>query len=79
MTTISTPCINICQIDATSGFCIGCGRTGAEIGGWTEMREDSRLALMALLPDRLARMPAATVGRHQSHATARRTRRRMSE
>ena len=31
---IETPCIKICVVDPETGFCIGCGRTRTEIGGW---------------------------------------------
>lgn len=59
----STPCIAICRIDAASGFCIGCGRTGLEIGRWVEMSEEDRLALMATLPDRFTQTPTLQVAR----------------
>lgn len=55
---METPCIKICVIDPPSGFCIGCGRTGSEIGGWTGYSNGERRAIMASLPDRLARLPA---------------------
>jgi predicted Fe-S protein YdhL (DUF1289 family) len=53
---METPCIKICVIDPVSGFCIGCGRTGAEIGGWTGLSSAERRAVMDTLPARLARM-----------------------
>lgn len=53
---LSTPCIRICTLDAASGLCIGCGRSVAEIGGWLRFGEAERLAIMALLPERLARI-----------------------
>jgi uncharacterized protein len=55
---METPCIKICVIDPSLGFCVGCGRTGNEIGGWTSYSSADRRAIMASLPDRLARMPA---------------------
>jgi len=51
---ISTPCIGICLLDEEAGFCVGCGRTGAEIAGWLAMSEEARRAVMATLPARLA-------------------------
>ncbi|MCZ8183420.1 MAG: DUF1289 domain-containing protein [Beijerinckiaceae bacterium] len=51
-----SPCIRICQLDAETGWCIGCGRTGDEIGDWLFMSTGQRLALMAELPRRLARL-----------------------
>jgi predicted Fe-S protein YdhL (DUF1289 family) len=53
---ISSPCIRVCVMDAPTGLCVGCGRTGAEIGGWLAMSEAQRLAIMAQLPARLARI-----------------------
>ena len=32
-----SPCNKICTLDAVTGLCIGCGRTTAEIAGWTGM------------------------------------------
>lgn len=53
---VSTPCVKICVIDQVTGFCIGCGRTGAEIAQWPFMPEDERITLMSALPDRLKNM-----------------------
>ena len=36
-----------------TGFCLGCGRTGDEIAGWTGFTDDERVQLMDLLPTRL--------------------------
>lgn len=57
-----SPCIRICQIDAATGWCIGCGRTGDEIGDWIFMGTGQRLALMAELPGRLARLASEQDG-----------------
>ena len=51
---IETPCIKICVVDPETSFCIGCGRTRDEIGGWLEMGADERRKVMAGLPDRVA-------------------------
>ncbi len=50
---ISTPCINICQIDHISRLCVGCGRTRDEIGGWSLLSEAARREIMQTLPERL--------------------------
>lgn len=60
---ISSPCIRVCVIDPPSGLCVGCGRSGAEIGGWLSMSEAQRLAIMAQLPQRLARIEGTPVER----------------
>ena len=51
---IETPCVKICVVDPETGFCIGCGRTRMEIGGWLGMSADERRAVMSTLPDRVA-------------------------
>lgn len=48
-----SPCVGVCQIDQATGWCLGCGRTGNEIGRWLGMSEDERLALWDELPRRL--------------------------
>ncbi len=53
MAQIETPCIQVCTIDWRSGQCMGCGRTRAEIAGWTKLSDDERTAVMQELPARL--------------------------
>ena len=58
--TIESPCTRVCVVDHGSGLCIGCGRSGTEIGGWSAASPAERRAVMAELPARLARL----TGRH---------------
>ncbi|MDO9498906.1 DUF1289 domain-containing protein [Falsiroseomonas sp.] len=51
---IESPCTRLCEIDAHSGLCRGCGRTMAEITGWSRLSPAAREALMRQLPARLA-------------------------
>ena len=51
----SSPCIKVCAVSGETGLCVGCGRTLAEIAGWGRMSEPERQAIMALLPERLAK------------------------
>lgn len=44
----TSPCIKVCRLD-TSGRCYGCGRTTAEIAGWSMMSPDERRAVNARL------------------------------
>lgn len=53
MTGASTPCIKVCVIDPASRLCEGCGRTLDEIAQWSSLSEAERLAIMAVLPERL--------------------------
>jgi len=48
-----SPCIGVCKLDEQSGFCLGCGRTGGEIGAWSTLAEPERNAIWAKLPERL--------------------------
>ena len=50
---MKSPCILVCSIDETTGFCHGCGRTRAEIGGWTSMTDEDRDTIMGDLDTRL--------------------------
>lgn len=51
-TTIESPCILVCTIDAETGFCLGCARTLDEIARWSSMSAEERMAVWALLADR---------------------------
>ncbi|GAB6050764.1 hypothetical protein JCM16106_16130 [Hydrogenophilus islandicus] len=49
-----TPCIQICQIDPATGWCLGCGRTLDEIARWSLMSDAEHDQIFAQLPERLA-------------------------
>ncbi len=40
-----TPCIGTCRLDV-HGYCIGCQRSGEEIGRWRTMSDAERLHVM---------------------------------
>lgn len=40
-----SPCINICRMDAKTGFCEGCLRTIDEIARWSSAGEDVKRAV----------------------------------
>jgi uncharacterized protein len=46
-----SPCINVCSLDA-QGFCIGCLRTGEEIGRWLSMSAAEQWRLLDELAER---------------------------
>lgn len=50
---IASPCINICDIDAT-GLCTGCARTLDEIARWATESSAWRASVIATLPARRA-------------------------
>jgi len=49
---MESPCVNVCQLDATRRHCTGCGRTTDEIAHWTSATPEWRRAIMAELPAR---------------------------
>ncbi len=51
---VTSPCILVCTIDMATGYCFGCARTRDEISGWINMSERERIAVMELLPPRMA-------------------------
>ncbi|MEP4507519.1 DUF1289 domain-containing protein [Parasphingorhabdus sp.] len=53
---MTSPCNNICKIDEPSGYCIGCGRTMAEIAQWPGASSDQRQQILSLLPARMQAM-----------------------
>ena len=56
MGNVSTPCVNICRIDPRDGLCEGCARTPAEIAHWLHLDEAARSAIIALAPERRAKV-----------------------
>jgi len=60
---VPSPCINICRIDRRSGWCEGCGRTIDEIIAWPRATEPEQAALVAQLPERMARRRRWPFGR----------------
>lgn len=52
---IVSPCVNVCEIDAATGLCRGCARTGDEIAGWSGGSDAWRRAVMRALPGRRVR------------------------
>ena len=49
-----SPCNGICQLHPKTRLCLGCGRTGEEIGAWGTMARADRLSIMETLPARLS-------------------------
>ncbi|MEM9098177.1 MAG: DUF1289 domain-containing protein, partial [Pseudomonadota bacterium] len=40
--TVTSPCTGICKLDDATGWCLGCGRSGDEIGFWGSETESWR-------------------------------------
>jgi predicted Fe-S protein YdhL (DUF1289 family) len=58
MTTISSPCIQVCKIDSDTQLCDGCGRTVDEIRDWRRLEEHERLEIMGGLDERMRKATA---------------------
>ena len=56
MSAATTPCLKVCATNWSTGWCFGCGRTGAEITHWYAYTAAERAAVEAELPARLAAM-----------------------
>ena len=50
--TITSPCINVCQLNPATGWCEGCLRSIDEITAWGRLNESQRLVICADLPRR---------------------------
>lgn len=44
---VTSPCINLCQLDQYSGCCRGCFRTLEEIAAWSRVSNDEKRAIVA--------------------------------
>jgi predicted Fe-S protein YdhL (DUF1289 family) len=51
---VASPCINVCRMDAATGWCEGCLRRIDEIAGWGRLDDDAKRAVLAQLPARQA-------------------------
>ncbi|QDF95516.1 hypothetical protein CJ010_02590 [Azoarcus sp. DD4] len=63
---LPSPCINICRMDADTGWCEGCQRSLDEIAGWSRASEDDKRRILAAVTERrawLAEAAAAGAGR----------------
>ena len=48
----NSPCVNVCRIDADTGWCVGCARTIEEIAAWSRLTAAEREPIWAALPSR---------------------------
>ena len=56
---VTSPCTGICKLDEATGWCLGCGRTGDEIGDWRGLPDPARDRVWAQIPDRLGQLGVA--------------------
>ena len=56
---VASPCINVCRMNESTGWCEGCHRTLDEIAFWSVLDESDKQAVWALLPARRAQQPVS--------------------
>ncbi|MBM3552020.1 MAG: DUF1289 domain-containing protein [Alphaproteobacteria bacterium] len=61
---IDSPCVKICELDRDD-VCVGCGRTRAEIAGWTSMSDAQKAKVVELAAQRRSAGSRETVARRQ--------------
>ena len=49
---VPSPCINLCQMDATNGLCLGCFRTIGEITDWSRLDDMAKIDIRAAVAQR---------------------------
>jgi len=52
MINLPSPCISICKLNKSTGFCDGCFRTINEISEWPSMTDVERMSLLETLRQR---------------------------
>jgi predicted Fe-S protein YdhL (DUF1289 family) len=56
---VPSPCINVCRMDASTGWCEGCLRTIDEIAGWSLFDDDAKRAVWDAIEGRHAQFMAS--------------------
>ena len=59
---VPSPCINVCRMDAATGWCEGCQRTLAEIAAWSGLSDEHKRAVWQALALRGGPAVARTSG-----------------
>jgi predicted Fe-S protein YdhL (DUF1289 family) len=49
---VQSPCVGVCRIDAASGLCDGCQRTLDEIAVWSSVHDRDRVAIWTRIAQR---------------------------
>lgn len=53
---VPSPCVDVCRLDARTGWCEGCARTIDEIAAWGRLDDEARRQVWAELPLRHERL-----------------------
>ena len=57
---VASPCIDVCKMDAATGWCQGCWRTLAEIAAWSGTDDAEKRRILAAVEERRADREPAT-------------------
>jgi len=49
---VASPCISVCALDASTGWCLGCFRTIDEIAAWGALDDEAKREVLSRLPAR---------------------------
>lgn len=49
---VPSPCVGVCKMDATQGWCTGCFRTLEEIAAWGRASDATKLAIWCKVEQR---------------------------
>ena len=52
MKNLPSPCISICKLNKSTGYCDGCFRTEDEIALWPAMSDEDKLNMLNILRQR---------------------------
>ena len=52
MKNLPSPCISICKLNKSTGYCDGCFRTEDEIALWLSMSDEDKLNMLNILRQR---------------------------
>jgi uncharacterized protein len=55
---VPSPCINVCRMNAATGWCDGCLRTIDEIAGWSALDDRAKQAIWDTIEVRHAQLMA---------------------
>ena len=57
---VKSPCNGTCLLDPRSGYCMGCYRTGDEIGSWMTMSDGTKKRVISKTRQRRGELKNAT-------------------
>jgi len=63
---ITSPCINICKMDASNGLCQGCFRTIDEITAWSRLDDAGQQHILANVARRRREQAPQECGIHSN-------------